>query len=149
MAHGDGADTNCHGLMQFAGEGLDPDNISSLLDLKPFSSKKRGEPLGPPRPGRPTPLARKGAISYSTHTLRSNDINEHFRYLLQAISPVVNEVKSLVGEGQLSWRIICFFDKPPPNLRVVLDPSIANSVDGLGIELFMDDPNTITVEEEP
>jgi len=101
-----------------------------------------------PRPGRPTPLARRGVLSYSTHTLQSNDINDHFRYLLQAIAPVASEVKSLVDRDHLSWEIVCFFDDPPPNLCAALDPSIAKKVDELGIELFSGDPNTITVVEE-
>jgi hypothetical protein len=134
--------------MQLGGEDLDPESISRLIGLKPFSSKKRGEPLARPRPGRPTPRARRGGISYSTHSLQSNDINDHFRYLLQAISPVAGEVKLLVDRDHLSWKIVCFFDEPPPNLRAALDPSIANSLDELGIELILDDPNTITVVEE-
>lgn len=148
MAH-DGA-VNTHGdtLMQFSGENLDPECISSLIKLKPFSSKKKGELLGPPRPGRPLPLARRGGISYSTHKLQSNDINDHFRFLLQAISPVAGELKSLVKRDSLSWRIICFFDDPPSYLRDALDPSIVNRLDELGIELILDDPSTITVVEE-
>ena len=101
-----------------------------------------------PRPDRPTPLARQGVLSYSTHTLQSNDINDHFRYLLQAILPVASEVKSLVDRDHLSWEIVCFFDEPPPDLRAALDPSIANRLDELGIQLVLDDPNTITVVEE-
>ena len=101
-----------------------------------------------PRPDRPTPLARRGVLSYSTLTLQSNDINDHFRYLLQAILPVAGEVKSLVDRDRLSWEIVCFFDDPPPDLRAALDPSIANRLDELGIQLVLDDPNTITVVEE-
>jgi hypothetical protein len=67
---------------------------------------------------------------------------------LQAIAPVAKEVKLLVDRDQLSWKIVCFFDDPPPDLRAALDPSIAKKVDELGIELILDDPNTITVVEE-
>jgi hypothetical protein len=148
MAHSNIAGRHCDTLMQFSGEDLDPESISSLINLKPFSSKKRGERMGPPRAGHPVPLARLGVLSYSTHTLQSNDINDHFRYLLQAILPVASEVKSLVDRDHLSWRIICFFDDPPPDLRAALDTSIAKKFDELGIELFLDDPNTITVVEE-
>jgi hypothetical protein len=148
MAHAAAAGTQCHTLMQFSGEDLDPESISRLIGLKPFSSNKRGEPVVRPRPGRPTPLARRGVLSYSSLNLKNNDINDHFRYLLQAISPVASGVKSLVDRDHLSWKIVCFFDEPPPDLRAALDPSIANSLDELGIELILDDPNTITVVEE-
>jgi hypothetical protein len=134
--------------MQFSGEDLDPESISSLIDLQPFSSSRRGEPMARPRPGRPTPPARQGVLSYSTHTLQSTDINDHFQYLLQAILPVASEVKSLVDRDHLSWEIVCFFDEPRPDLRAALDPSIANRLDELGIQLVLDDPNTITVVEE-
>lgn len=148
MAHDDAISTRGDTLMQFSGENLDPESVSQLLDLEPFSSKKRGELLGPPRPGRGLPFARRGGISYSTHKLQSNDINDHFRYLLQAISPVASELKSLVRRYHLSWKIICFYDDPPPDLRAALDPSIVDRLDDLGIELILDDPNTITVIEE-
>ncbi len=101
-----------------------------------------------PRPDRSTPLARQGVLSYSTLGLHSNNINDHFRYLLQAILPVADEVKSLVDRDHLLWEIVCFFDDPPADLRAALDPSIANRLDALGIELILDDPNTITVVEE-
>ena len=148
MAHDDTVGTHCGTLMQLSGEDLNPESISSLLSLKPFSSKKRGEPTARPRPGRPTPLARRGVLSYSTHTLQSNDINDHFRYLLAAILPVAGEVKSLVDRDHLSWGIVCFFDDPPSDWRAAIDPSIAKKVDELGIELFLDDPTTITFVEE-
>jgi hypothetical protein len=148
MAHDDAGDTQCSTLMQFSGEDLDPESISSLIGLAPFSSSRRGDPTARPRPERPTPLARRGVLSYSTHTLKSSDIDDHFRYLLQAIAPVVNEVKSLVDRDHLSWKIVCFFDEAPSDLRAALDPSIASKLDELGIELILDDPTTITVVAE-
>ena len=149
MAHGDDQ-AHCDALMQFSGEDLDPDSIAALIGLKPFSSNRRGDPMARPRPGRPAPLARRGVLSYSTRSLESNDINDHLRYLLEAISADTGKMKSLVlvDQNHLSWRIICFFDHPPPDLRAALDPSIANRLDELGIELLLDDPNTITVVEE-
>jgi hypothetical protein len=96
MAHDDTAGTHCDTLMQFSGEDLNPESISSLIDLKPSSSGKKGEPMARPRPGPPTPLARRGGISYSTYrSVVSDDIN-----------------------------------------------------DSLGIEVILDDPDTITVVEE-
>jgi hypothetical protein len=148
MANNDVGGTHCHTLMMFSGEDLDPEHTSRLLDLTPSFSGKKGEPTARPRPERPTPLARRGLLSYSTHTLQRNDINDHFRYLLQAILPVSDEIKSLVDRDHLSWEIVCFLDDPPPDLRAALDPSIANSLDALGIERTLDDPNIITVVEE-
>jgi hypothetical protein len=96
MAGADAAGTHCHTLMFFSGESFDTDNVSDLLSLQPSHARKRGEPMARPRPDRPTPLARRGVLSYSTHTLQSNDINNHFRHLLQVILPAADEVKSLV-----------------------------------------------------
>jgi hypothetical protein len=148
MAHEGASQAHRHALMFFSGEDFDPDRVSNLLSLQPSHAKRKGEPVALPRPGRPAPLARKGVLSYSTLSLQSNDINDHFRYLLQAILPVASEVKSLVERDHLSWEIVCFFDDPPPDLRAALDPSIANRLDEFGIELLLDDPNTITVVEE-
>jgi Domain of unknown function (DUF4279) len=139
----------CNALMQFSGENLDPERISTLLDIQPFSSKRKGEPMARPRPGRPTPLARRGGVSYSTYqNIVSDNINDHLRYLLQAVFPVARELRSLVDRDHLAWRIICFFDNPPADLRAALEPSIANRLDELGIELFLDDPNTVTFVKE-
>lgn len=62
---------HCHALMMISGEDLDPQKISSLLELKPSSSNRKGEPMARPRPDRLTPLARKGLVSYSTSGRRS------------------------------------------------------------------------------
>jgi hypothetical protein len=148
MAHGEAAGRHCDALMSFSGENLDPESISNLLPLKPFSSKKRGEPLGPPRPGRPAPLARRGGISYSTSCIISDDINDHLRYLLNAVLPVSDQIKSLVDRDHLLWDIVLFIDNPPSDWRSLLEESITRTLKTLGIELFLDDPNTITIVEE-
>ena len=140
---------HCHALMLFSGEDLDPEHISRLLDLTPSSSGKRGEPMARPRPGRPTPLARRGGISYSTYrSIVSDDINDHLRYLLNAALPVSEQLKALVDSEHLRWGIVLFIDDTPVDWRSLLEKSIADTLDGLGIEVMLDDPNTITVVEE-
>jgi Domain of unknown function (DUF4279) len=149
MAQDNAAGIHCHALMQFSGEDLDPERISRLLDLKSSSSKKRGDPLGPPRPGRPAPLARRGGISYSTYrSIVSDDINDHLRYLLNAVLPVSEQLKALADKEHLRWGIVLFIDDTPVDWRALLEKSVAKNLDSLGIELVLDDPSTITVVEE-
>ena len=149
MAHDDAVGTHCSTLMQFSGEDLDPESISSLIGLKPSSSKKRGEPMARPRPGRPTPLARRGGISYSTYrSIVSDDINDHLRYLLNAVLQVSSQLKALVDREHLRWGIVLFIDNAPADWRSLLEKSISENLDCLGIEVILDDPNTITVVEE-
>jgi hypothetical protein len=87
-------------------------------------------------------------MAISASAVMRTSIDDHFRYFLAAILPVASEAKSLVDRDHLSWEIVCFFDDPPPDLRAAVDPSIAKNLDSLGIELILDDPNTITVVEE-
>jgi len=149
MAQDNATCIHCHALMQFSGEDLDPESISSLIDLKPFSSKKRGEPMARPRPGRPTPLARRGGMSYSTYrSIVSDDINDHLRYLLNAVLPVSAQLKALVDREHLHWGIVLFIDDTPVDWRSLLEKSVAKNLDNLGIEVILDDPSTITVVEE-
>lgn len=149
MTDCDAASTHCHALMQVSGENLDPEGISRLVALEPFSSNKKGEPMARPRPGRPTPLARRGGISYSTYRhIVSNDINDHLRYLLNAVLSVSDQLKALVDRHQLHWGIVLFVDDAPADWRSLLEESIANTLDSLGIELILDDPSTVTVVEE-
>jgi len=102
-----------------------------------------------PRPGRPTPLARRGGISYSTYRMVvSDDINDHLRYLLNAVLPVSSQLKALVDREHLRWGIVLFIDDTPVDWRSLLEKSIAENLDNLGIEVILDDPNTITVVEE-
>jgi len=101
-----------------------------------------------PHPERPTPLARRGGISYSTYRNVSGDINDHLRYLLNAVLPVSEQLKALVDSDHLRWGIVLFIDDAPADWRALLKKSIANTLDSLGIELILDDPSTITVVEE-
>lgn len=149
MAHDDASQDHCHALMQFSGEDLDPESISRLLTLTPFSSRKRGEPMARPRPGRPTPTARRGGISYSTYrNIVSNDINDHLRYLLNAVLSVSVQLKALVDRDQLHWGIVLFIDDPPVDWRALLEKSIIDTLNSLEIDVILDDPGTITVVEE-
>lgn len=102
-----------------------------------------------PRPGRPTPLARRSGISYSTYPIIvSDDINDHLRYLLNAVLPVSAELKALVDNKRLHWGIVLFINDTLVDWRALLEESIAKKLDSLGIEVILDDPNTITVVEE-
>jgi len=148
MARDNAAGTHCHALMQISSADPDPQGILRLIPLKPFSSRKRGESLGPPRPGHPTPLARWGGVSYSTHEIVGYDINDHLRYLLNAILPVSEQLETLVDRNQMRWRIVLFIDNAPADWRSLVEKPIADTLDKLGIELILDDPSTITVVEE-
>ena len=101
-----------------------------------------------PRPDRPTPLARRGVISYSTHTISGGNINDHLRFLLNAIVPVSEQLKGLVNKDRLHWGIVLFIDDPQPDWRALIEKSVADTLDSLGIELELDDPSTITVVDE-
>ncbi|MGH7064406.1 MAG: DUF4279 domain-containing protein, partial [Stellaceae bacterium] len=127
MTDYDAASTHCHALMQVSGENLDPEGISRLIALKPFSSNKNGEPMARPRPGRPTPLARRGGISYSTYRIVNGPINDHLRYLLNAVLPVSQKLKALVASEHLRWGIVLFIDDAPADWRSLLEESIANT----------------------
>jgi len=147
MGHSSSNQRSCHALMLFVGEHLDPERISTLLPLQPSRSKKKGEPLGS-RANFPTPLARRGVLSFSTKNVDSNDINDHLLYFIKAILPVSTELKSLVDRDRLLWEIVCFFDHPPSNLRSILDQSVAKKLDRLGIDLMVDDPTTVEFVSE-
>lgn len=149
MTSGDASKAHSHALMMFSGEAFDPDSVSDMIPLPPSHARKRGDPMARPHPGRPTPLARRGGISYSTYrSVASTDINDHLRYLLNAVSPLSVELRTLVNENSLRWSIVLFIDDPPSDWRSLLDKSIAETLDSLGIELILDDPSTITVVEE-
>jgi hypothetical protein len=149
MAHGDANRAHCHALMFFSGEDFDPDSVSNLLSLQPSHARRRGEPMTHPRPDRPTPLARQGVLSYSTYKkVISNDINDHLRYLLNAILPISGQLKALVDRDHLSREIVLFVDNPPADWRALIEKPVADTLDALGIKVILDDPSTITVVEE-
>lgn len=148
MTYSDAGQVHCHALMQISGEDFDPDSVSNLLFLKPSHTRRKGEPMARPRPGRPTPLARRGGISYSTYRIVSGNINNHLRFLLNAVLPVSQLLKALVDKDRLRWGIVLFIDDAPADWRALIEKPIADTLDSLGIELILDDPSTITVVEE-
>jgi hypothetical protein len=52
-----------------------------------------------------------------------------------------------VAREHFHWGIVLFIDDATADWRSLLEKSIADTLDSLGIEVILDDPNTITIVE--
>lgn len=109
-----GAEAPCYALLDFVGDRVEPNEIAPLLSLKLGKAKRKGETtVGPDRlrPGQKPPVARTGYCHFSTRWIESSaDINDHISVLLEAVRARATEIKQLLRDRGLIYKIVCFFD---------------------------------------
>jgi hypothetical protein len=131
-------ETSCHSLLAFKGDELDPAKLIRHFSMKPVRPKKKGDRLGS-RSGHPPALASTGYCGFSTSkSVSSKNINDHISFLLEEISRNLNDIKIIIRDNHLSWKIVCFF-YPAQNLQALLSDSNIVKSKEIGIEIVSDE----------
>jgi Domain of unknown function (DUF4279) len=121
--------------LRFAGEALDPDEISRVLNQKPTRAYRKGQRY---RPGLRSPeiTGKTGVWYYSTRRkIPGNDLADHLDAVMRLILPLADadtrlrELREIMERDGLQAHVTCFW-RGPPSAR---EPSIPLSVtDWLG-----------------
>ena len=129
---------SCSSLLAFVGDELDPTKLVGNFSIEPVRPKKKGDSLGS-RPGYPNAIAHTGYCGFSTSKyVNSNNINDHIGFLLDEISNNLDDIKNIIRDDDLSWKIVCFF-YPPQDFRTALSPSNLVKSTEIGIEIINDE----------
>jgi uncharacterized protein DUF4279 len=91
--------------LRFAGDRLDPDQISHILNIKPTKSIKKGEKAG------------KGGLWYlsTDKFIPGNDLTHHLTFLLSILLPAPGDVqrlttlRDLVKKRDIEAHVTCFW----------------------------------------
>jgi hypothetical protein len=116
--------------LRFAGDALDPDEISRIVGQKPTRAYQRGQTY---KPGRRSPevTGKTGVWYFSTkRNVPSKDLRDHLDALLSLVLPSVDQDKRLralhdiMERRNLQAHVTCFWRGPPgvdqPSIPVVV-----------------------------
>lgn len=120
------------------GNKLDPDEITSLLGIKPDYSHKKGQPnnrrsksgkiiLGPPH--------KTGIWSINSDLDETSSLEEHLEFLLGTITPFGEKIRQLSDEGYRVDFYCGFFQKPGAQGGFNVAPDVLQRMGEIGINL--------------
>ncbi|MFL5266281.1 MAG: hypothetical protein ACJ8AH_06710 [Stellaceae bacterium] len=104
--------------LRFAGDALDPDEISCIVKEKPTRAFKKGETYRP-GPRSPEIIGKTGVWYFSTkHKIQSQNLADHLNALERLISPSVDqdsrlkELREIMERGNLEAHATLFWRGP-------------------------------------
>jgi hypothetical protein len=118
--------------LRFAGDALDPDEISSVIKERPTRAHRKGE-IFRPGPRSPEVTGKTGIWYFSTRRkIRSDNLADHLNALERLISPFgdqgnrLKELRDIMERRNLQAHVT-FFWRGPPNVQRPSVPSIATA----------------------
>ncbi len=101
--------------LRFAGDALDPEEISRALGTNPTRAYRKGEGFSP-GPRTPRVVGRTGVWFLSTDKLvSSQDLHDHLRYLVRVLMPEPHHeerlacIRELMQRKHLEAHVTCFW----------------------------------------
>jgi hypothetical protein len=129
-------------VMAFVGDALDPEKLLPLIPLTKVWWKRKGDALGRPFNGR-VPVAKTGVCSYST-TGSGCDGNDQVALLLRAIEPRIEDIRRVVTESELRWKLEFFEGNIAGHRFADLKPELFTWAERLGVLLILGIDSNIT-----
>ena len=105
--------------LRFAGDALDPDEISRVMKEQPTRAYRKGEKYRT-GPHGPEIVGKTGVWYFSTRrSIPSNDLIEHLEALARLVSPFADdgkrlrELREIMERENLKAHVTCFWRGPP------------------------------------
>ena len=118
--------------LRFAGDALEPDEISSVIKERPTRAHRKGE-IFKPGPRSPEVTGKTGIWYFSTRRkIQSNDLADHLNALERLISPFgdqdsrLRELHDIMARRNLQAHVT-FFWRGPPGVQHPSIPSISTA----------------------
>ena len=117
---------------------LIPDDISSKLGINPDKSFRQGD-THQNNDGKII-VRRHGywEIESSNKNLPSNDIVLHFRWLLDLIEPVKNDLQEILKDTKIKARLSCFWIVTDGRINVEIEPELIARLASLNVKMWFD-----------
>jgi hypothetical protein len=113
--------------LRFAGDALDPDEISDVVKERPTKAHRKGE-IYRPSPRSPEVTGKTGIWYFSTRRkIQSNHLADHFNVLERLISPFgdqdsrLRELREIMERRNLQAHVT-FFWRGPSGQRPSIEP---------------------------
>jgi hypothetical protein len=119
-----------YATLRFAGDALDPEEISGVVKEGPTRAYKKGQTYRP-GPRSPEITGKTGVWYFSTkRKLQSKDLVDHLSALERLIAPFgdqdnrLKELRDIMERGNLQAHVTCFW-RGPPGAHEPSIPSVA------------------------
>ena len=119
--------------LRFAGDALDPDEISRVIKEKPTKAYRKGQTYRS-GPHGPDVTGRTGVWYFSTRRkVPSKDLSDHLNALERLIAPFgdqdnrLKELRDIMGRKNLQAHVT-FFWRGPPGTQYPSVPSVATAM---------------------
>jgi hypothetical protein len=119
--------------LRFAGDALDPDEISSVVKERPTRAHRKGERYQP-SPRSPEVTGKTGIWYFSTRRkIHSNDLSDHLNALERLVSPFGDQESRLkqlrdIMERRNLQAHVTFFWRGPLGVQHPSIPSVATAM---------------------
>lgn len=139
--------TRAFATLRFAGDALDPDEISRVLDEEPTRAYRKGERF---RPGARSPeIAGKTGVWYfsTRRKIPGNELTNHLDALVRLIFPFADadkrlkELRDIMERGDLQAHVTCFWRGPPGTPKPSIPFSVTDSLGRLPADIEVDFAN--------
>lgn len=139
--------TRAFATLRFAGDALDPDEISRVVKEEPTRAYRKGQRyrLGPRSPEL---TGKTGVWYFSTRRkIPGNDIGDHLDAVVRLILPFADadqrlrELRQIMEREHLEAHVTCFWRGPPGSPPPSIPFSVTNSLGRLPADVEVDFAN--------
>ena len=139
--------TRAFATLRFAGDALDPGEISRVLKEEPTWAYRKGQRF---RPGSRSPeiTGKTGIWYFSTRRkIPGNDLVDHLDALVRLILPFgdsdkrLKELRDIIERERLQAHVTCFWRGPPNAPTPSIPVSVTNSLGRLQLDIEVDFAN--------
>jgi len=139
--------TRAFATLRFAGDALDPDEISRIVKEEPTRAYRKGQQYRP-GPRSPEVTGKTGVWYFSTRRrIPGNDLADHLDALVRLILPFADadkrlrELREIMTREHLEAHVTCFWRGPPGAAKPSIPLSVTNSLSRLPADIEVDFAN--------
>jgi hypothetical protein len=133
--------------LRFAGDALDPVEISRILDEEPTRAYRKGQRFRPSARS-PEVIGKTGVWYFSTRReILGDDLSDHLDALVRLIFPFADsdkrlkELRDIMEREDLEAHVTCFWRGPPGTPEPSIPISITDSLERLPADIEVDFAN--------
>jgi hypothetical protein len=130
--------------LRFAGDALDPDEISRVVKEQPTRAYRKGQKYRP-SPRSPEVTGKTGVWYFSTRRkISSKDLADHLHVLVTLIVPFADqdrrlrELRDIMKREDLQAHVTCFWRGPPGADQPSISSLVTGTLDRLPADIEID-----------